>query len=117
MATLPPVPRAIERRDDGIVVDWDAEGHRWLYPARELRLGCPCAGCIDEMTGRALLEPASVPAGVRPLAVELVGAYGVRIRWSDGHDTGIYDFTRLRAGCGCAECRRGAGGPRQAPVK
>ena len=39
MTTLPPVPHAIERRDDGILVEWDAAGHTWLYPARELQAG------------------------------------------------------------------------------
>lgn len=56
------------------------------------------------MTGRPLLNPARVPDGVRPLAVELVGAYGIRVRWSDGHATGIYTFGRLRASCPCARC-------------
>ena len=36
----------------------------------------------------------------RPSAddIALVGRYAVRIRWSDGHSTGIYPFDRLRAG-------------------
>jgi DUF971 family protein len=25
-----------------------------------------------------------------------VGNYGLKIRWSDGHDTGIYSYDRLR---------------------
>jgi DUF971 family protein len=53
--------------------------------------------CVEEMTGRPLLEPESVPADVRPLAVGLVGTYGLRIQWSDGHATGIYTFAWLRA--------------------
>jgi ATP-binding protein involved in chromosome partitioning len=111
MTTPAPVPHAIERRDAGILIEWDAAGHSWLYPARELRLACPCAACVEEMTGRAVLDPATVPADVRPVALSLVGAYGLRVRWSDGHDTGIYDFTRLRAACGCAGCRGGLVGP------
>ncbi|MBA2627078.1 MAG: DUF971 domain-containing protein, partial [Gemmatimonadales bacterium] len=31
-------------------------------------------------------------------------AYGLKVRWSDGHDTGIYGFERLLAECGCARC-------------
>jgi DUF971 family protein len=107
MATLPPVPRSIERRDDGVMIEWDSEGHRWLYPARELRLACPCAACVDELTGRDLLDAASVPQDVRPVSLGLVGAYGLRIRWTDGHDTGIYTFDKLRAACGCERCRPG----------
>lgn len=104
MATVP-TPYAITRRDDGLLIEWDAAGHSWLYPARELRLACPCAACIEEMSGRPLLDPESVPADVRPVSAALVGGYGLRIVWSDGHSTGIYTFERLRAACGCGRCR------------
>lgn len=39
---------------------------------------------------------ATVPEGVRPLGIELVGNYALSIRWSDGHATGIYAFRSLR---------------------
>jgi DUF971 family protein len=42
------------------------------------------------MTGRPLLDPARVPEDIDGLAVQLVGAYGIRIDWSDGHNTGIW---------------------------
>jgi DUF971 family protein len=103
---LPPIPYSISRLPDGVRVEWDQAGHSWLYPARELRLACPCAGCVEEMTGRGLLNPATVAADVRPESLELVGSYGLRIRWSDGHDTGIYTFEQLRRSCGCPRCRR-----------
>ena len=88
MAVVNPLPVAVTRRDDGVLVEWDKEGHRALYPSRILRLQCPCAECVD----------------IRPLEVRLVGAYGLRIRWSDGHGTGIYTFDRLRRECPCARC-------------
>ena len=28
---------------------------------------------------------------------ELVGRYALRIRWKDGHDSGVYDFALLRS--------------------
>ena len=105
-----PIPVAIERRDDGILIEWDAE-HRALYPARELRLACPCAGCVDEMSGRAMLDPSTVPTGVRPASLALVGAYGLQVQWSDGHGTGIYTFQRLLTDCPCADCRAGRAAP------
>jgi DUF971 family protein len=30
-----------------------------------------------------------------------VGNYAIGIRWSDGHETGIYSFERLRQLCPC----------------
>ena len=90
------VPKAIRRRPDGVEIDWDGAGDSVLLPARVLRLACPCAGCIDEMSHRPLLDPATVPDDIRAEALELVGAYGLRVRWSDGHGTGIYTFAMLR---------------------
>lgn len=104
MAATNPLPVAVTRRDDGVLIEWDAVGHRALYPGRELRLSCPCAECVEEMTGRRLLDPAMVAADLRPLEVRLVGTYGLGIRWSDGHGTGIYTFERLRRECPCARC-------------
>jgi len=100
-------PRAITRQDDGLLIEWPEPGHAWLYPARALRLACPCAACVDEFSGRALLDPARLPLDVRPVRVSLVGGYGLRIEWSDGHSTGIYTFESLREGCGCPDCAGG----------
>ena len=104
------MPYAVNRRDDGLLVEWDAEGHEYLYAAHSLRLACGCAACVEEMSGRPLLDPASVPADVRPVSIALVGTYGLRVTWSDGHGTGIYTFERLLAACGCAQCA-GDGAP------
>jgi ATP-binding protein involved in chromosome partitioning len=99
-----PIPYAINRRDDGILVEWDEHGHQGFFPARLLRLACPCAACVEEMSGRPLLDPGTVAADIRPSALELVGAYGLRVQWSDGHSTGIYTFEQLRRMCPCARC-------------
>ena len=92
-----PVPYAITRRDDGLAIEWTAGAPEKLYPARALRLACPCAACVEEMSGRALLDPGTIPADIRPQSVSLVGAYGLKVIWSDGHATGIYTFEHLRA--------------------
>ncbi len=92
------VPQAIRRRADGLEVAWnEAAGDVQLLPYRALRLACPCAGCVDEMSGRRLLDPASVAGDIAIVSLALVGAYGLRIRWTDGHGTGIYTFPQLRA--------------------
>ena len=90
------VPKAIRRRPGGLEMDWDGEADVAFLPARDLRLACPCAGCIDEMSHRPILDPATVPADVAVESLELVGAYGLKIRWTDGHGTGIYTFASLR---------------------
>ena len=78
-----------------LAIRW-ADGHESVFDVRELRLACACASCIDERSGDARLDPASVPEDVRPLSIEPVGRYAIQINWSDGHSTGIYPFRRLR---------------------
>jgi len=86
-----------------ISFDWP-DGHKTVYPARELRLRCRCAACIEEMSGRPLLDAASVSENVRAQRIDLVGQYAIQIGWTDGHDSGIYNFRDLRANCPCAAC-------------
>ncbi|HEX5633204.1 MAG TPA: DUF971 domain-containing protein, partial [Gemmatimonadales bacterium] len=81
-------PHRITRTDEGLRIEWDRAGHAALFPARALRLACRCAECVEEMSGRPLLRPETVPPDVRPLTVALVGTYGLRVAWSDGHGTG-----------------------------
>ena len=83
-----------------VKIRWQ-DGHESVYPARELRLACPCAGCVDEVTGQVRLNAASVAQNVHPVKIELVGRYAIAIHWSDGHNTGIYAFDRLRQLCPC----------------
>jgi len=100
----PTLPHAINRQYDGLRIEWDQTGHEGFYPARELRLACPCAGCVEEMSGRPLLDPHTIPMDIRPASVALVGAYGIKIQWSDGHSTGIYTFEQLLRSCPCIHC-------------
>ena len=73
-----------------------SDGEESVYDVRELRLACACAQCVDEWSGDERLDPASVPDDVHPLNVRTVGRYAIQIAWSDGHETGIYPFRRLR---------------------
>jgi len=78
-----------------LAIDW-ADGTRSEYDVRELRLACGCAHCVDEWTGRDRLDPAAVPEDVHPVQIRPVGRYAIQIDWSDGHQSGIYPFRRLR---------------------
>lgn len=100
------VPEAIRRRGETVEIVWSRD-HVGQFSTRGLRLACPCARCIDEISGAPLLDPATVPLDVRADAISPVGAYGIRFSWSDGHGAGIYTYAMLRERCPCPNCASG----------
>lgn len=70
------------------------------HAVRDLRIACRCAMCVDERTGERILDPASVPQDVSVSDIKLVGNYAVQITFSDGHDTGLFTYERLRSSFG-----------------
>ena len=102
-------PKNIEKiEDEALRITW-ADGHVSLYGFPLLRRNCPCALCRDEWSGKALLDPSSVPDGLRADRADLVGHYALSFSFSDGHGAGIYSFETLRRLCACPECSRHPG--------
>jgi DUF971 family protein len=100
-------PIEIEKRSDGTIrVTWD-DGHEGVYVPAYLREQCRCAACVEEWTGRKMVNAAMIPSDIRPLRISAVGQYAIHIEWSDGHATGIYSFDWLREICPCDLCRTG----------
>ena len=90
-------PQGIRQADPRqLAIRW-GDGRESLLDVRDLRLACGCAVCVDEWTGEERLDPGSVPEEVAPRSIQPVGRYAIQIDWSDGHQSGIYPFERLRA--------------------
>ena len=72
-------PTGIELSDSRglFCISWEGT-ETTQVPYRALRLACRCATCIDEITGKPLLDPSTVPEDVGITEVEQVGLYGVR---------------------------------------
>ena len=112
--TIPEPEHIAISKSKGIRIDWK-DGHHSEYPLAYLRDECPCASCTGahgtepQKTSYSQSQPANpfkmFTPTLKMLHVEEVGAYAVRIDWSDGHNTGIYSFDYLRRICGCGECR------------
>ena len=91
-----PVPQKIELRSrQQLAIQWSDQKES-LLETWKLRVECPCAQCVDEMTGMRRLDPNSVPKDVWPQNISPVGRYALNFQWSDGHNTGIYTFELLR---------------------
>ena len=95
-------PTQLEQPDEETLkIDW-SDGQQRCYSIYELRDACPCATCREKRN-----EPPS-PKGLLPVlsaeeaqplrvtGMQPVGNYAYTIAFSDGHDTGIYDFALLR---------------------
>jgi len=93
----PTTPVGFRRRDARTLsVLWE-DGRCDDFDVRDLRLACPCALCVEEMSGRPVLDPQSVLPDVAPHTISSAGNYAIIFRWNDGHSTGIYPATHLRA--------------------
>ena len=61
----------------------------------DLRFRCKCALCRDEMTNQQILRMEDIDKNIRIQHVEQCGNYGVRIMWSDKHES-IYSLDALQ---------------------
>ncbi len=96
------IPISIDlKKDEALTIEWD-DGSVSRYPIAYLRKNSPSADARalrDEMKKNPLTVLPSSSSLDRPLAAEsaeLVGNYAIRIRFNDGHDTGIYSWAYLR---------------------
>ncbi len=85
----------VEESDREISIKW-SDGNETAYTAAALRRSCPCAGCIDEWTGKKTLDDRNVPDDITITHTSIVGRYALNFHFSDGHDSGIYSFKYLR---------------------
>ncbi len=92
---LSPTNIRADRPSHRFEIDWP-DGRTDRIDFLALRCDCPCAVCVSEFTGERLLDVAAVPESIEPVAVDLAGNYALRVRWSDGHDTGLYTWGHLR---------------------
>lgn len=99
-------PLEIKKIDEiTLGITWD-DHHQSVYDTTFLREECPCAGCVDEWSGKKILQRGQLPKIVKPANIDSVGQYGLKIQFSDGHSTGIYTFDNLRRLCQCSSCKK-----------
>jgi DUF971 family protein len=87
-----PVDIAHSRQRNLLSITWDDEVISEL-PVPYLRGWCPCAGCQGHGLEVRFQAP---PDDVTATGLFEMGAYALGIRFSDGHDTGIFTWDWLR---------------------
>lgn len=63
---------------------------------KTLRLNCPCALCVNEMTGEKILKIDQIREDIAPKSITPLGNYAIAIHWNDNHSSGIYPFKLLK---------------------
>ena len=86
---------------DTLQIEW-SDGETRQYRVDELRANCPCASCLEKKKAPPLTAtslPVITSAEAQPLRIasmQPMGRYAYGIRFSDGHDTGLYTLESLR---------------------
>ena len=94
-----PVEMDLDLKRQELRIRW-SDGREARYPTAFLRSRCPCAACRTEHERQSHTLLPVLSAGqsepARAVGGYTVGNYALAIEWSDGHDTGIYDYRYLR---------------------
>jgi DUF971 family protein len=75
---------------------WD-DGNSRSLNLKELRKLCPCATCLAEREKQSKMYiPLFAENQVTIKSIDQIGKYAIQIKWNDGHNTGIYEYTFLK---------------------
>jgi len=95
-------PRHLDlKKDRGLTIEWE-DGTTSYYSIRYLRRMSPSAEQrelreqIKQNPLTVLPASSGAEAPLTATGAEMVGNYAIRIRFSDGHSTGLYSWEYLR---------------------
>jgi len=94
MNDKPPVPTEIRLRRKTRLLELSYEdGHQAQLPCEYLRVFSPSAEVQGHGPGQAVLMVGKESVNIT--AIEPVGHYAVRLRFDDGHDSGLFTWAYL----------------------
>jgi len=93
MNSQPPEELRLKEKGATLVLSY-ADGERHVLSAEQLRVESPSAEVRGHGPGQEITVPGKRSVTISGL--EPVGHYAVRIKFSDGHSTGLYTWAFLR---------------------
>jgi len=91
----PPIMRIEQKNVYSLTIHWK-DGKIQTIDLCEIQKNCPCANCINEITGKRLLDLKTVKKDVRAISFQTIGRYALQIQFTSGCSTGIYSFEQLQ---------------------
>lgn len=73
-----------------------SDGVESHYKMHELQSQCPCAGCVDEITGMRKSLQMPILENLAAKKVKEVGRYAIQVEFLEGCSYGIFDYKWLR---------------------
>ncbi|MEO5363926.1 MAG: gamma-butyrobetaine hydroxylase-like domain-containing protein [Magnetococcus sp. DMHC-8] len=88
------IPTEIRQKSQerSVQITWDT-GEVFSYSMEYLRVKCPCADCCGHTPEQAKLVDGKEQVTIQSLVP--VGHYAVKLRFSDGHDSGVFSWSTL----------------------
>jgi DUF971 family protein len=89
-----PIPTEIKlhQKSNELEVNY-SDGHHFHFSCEFLRVYSPSAEVRGHGQGQEILQVGKKNVGIA--AIDPVGTYAVKFRFTDGHDTGIYSWDYL----------------------
>ncbi|MCX7946385.1 MAG: DUF971 domain-containing protein [Hydrogenophilus sp.] len=88
-----PLEITLRRREKKLEIAF-ADEAPFLHPAEYLRVWSPSSEVMGHAPSQATLQTGKRHIGID--AIEAVGHYALKLRFSDGHDTGFFTWSYLR---------------------
>ena len=71
------------------------DGTEHEFSPLDLRMICGCASCVDEMTGKRIIQRETLDPDLYPTKINPMGNYAAAVEWSDGTNSCIFPFERI----------------------
>ncbi len=88
--------KTINQKNNSIfTIEW-IDGTILEYQLSHVQKNCPCARCVDESTGKRLVDITAIPADLEAKRIYSIGRYALKIEFASGCSRGIYPLSWLR---------------------
>lgn len=75
------------------------DGKENIYSYSDLQKRCPCARCVDPVSGISIVDEERLSKMVQASKIEEIGNYGLRFHFNSGCKQGIYTWEHLQSLC------------------